>query len=97
MKRVEFKLSMPGVASWNGKWSGEGKNYSIVKSLTDKKIKELFGDKNYRSWSHRWTDGWCASVSAHILGKGERVKKSDGFYGYEWMVTDILDTGEIRK
>ena len=97
MKRVEFRLSMPRAGSWNGKWSGEGKNYSIVRRISEKRFKELFGDKNYRSWSHFWSDGWSATVSAHGLDKGERVKKSDGFYGYDWMISDIIANGEIRK
>ena len=97
MKRVKFQLSMPGVASLDGKWTGSGKHYFKVKTMTDAKAKELFGDKPSRSWYHRWSDGWCACVEAHIMEKGERVKKSDGFYGYDWMVENIWLYGETCK
>lgn len=80
---------MPGVASWNGRWSGEGRNYSIVRSLSAAEAAKLDG----KHWSYRWSDGWCALVSAKIVvGK---VKKSDGFYGYDWMVDSILRDGVI--
>jgi hypothetical protein len=34
-------------------------------------------------------------VSCRILLKGERLGKSDGFSGYDWMVDSILDYGKI--
>lgn len=97
MIRIKFSLSMPGVSSWNGKWSGKGKNYIKVKTMTDSRAKELFGDKNQRSWSHRWSDGWCACVIGTIMEKGERIKKSDGFCGYDWMVENIWLYGDTCK
>jgi hypothetical protein len=33
-KRVEFTLSMPGRSSWNGGWSGEGRHFAIVRTLS---------------------------------------------------------------
>jgi len=96
-KRVEFSLTMPGVSTWNGRWSGEGRNYTIVRNLTENKISELLCGKATRSWYHRWDDGWTACVTMRILQKGERKKKSNGFLGYEWMVSDILDIGRISK
>ena len=90
MKRVEFKLTMPGVASWNNSWSGSGKNYIIVRSITDEKAKNLL-DVGY--WSHHWNDGWCAGISIREMQKGERRKKSDGFCGYDWMVRNIISHG----
>ena len=94
MKRVVFRLSMPNVASWNGKWSGAGKNYVIVKKLTDKIVSELgITEEKGNSWYYGWDYGWGAEVSARIAQKGERMKKSDGFCGYGWMVDNILAYG----
>ena len=90
MKRVEFRLSMPSVGSWNGRWSGEGRNYVIVRTLPDEQARVL--DKG--SWFYRWDDGWGASVRARVMERGERVRKSDGFSGYDWMVRNILDHGD---
>lgn len=95
--RVEFKLSMPCNNAWNGKWTGASKNYSRVKTMTDKKCSFLGLDKNNQSWSYSFGDGWVARVSARIVPRGERVKKSDGFYGYDWMIESIIYYNEIRS
>jgi len=63
---------------------------------TIKKFNELFDGKDYKSWSYDFGDGWRALVSGTLLKKGERVKKSDGFYGYDWMVDSIIFHNEIR-
>ena len=95
MKRVEFRLSMPGRNSWDGRWSGGGRNYAIVRTVTDKKAAELEVDKGPQSWGYGFGDGWFASVTARIVPKGERLKKSNGFCGYDWMVGSIVAFGEI--
>ena len=95
MTRIEFRLSMPGNNSWNGRWSGEGRNYSIVKSLPATKVLALLDGKDSRSWGYNFGDGWYASVTARIVPAGERLRKSDGFAGYEWMVESILADGDI--
>ena len=96
MKRIEFRLSMPNVGSWNGRWSGEGRNYTIVRKISDSWVSKLLSGKNSASWSHRWGDGWSAHISARIVPVGERLKKSDGFYGYDWMVSNILAYGNTN-
>jgi hypothetical protein len=102
MHLVEFKLSMPGRASWNGAWSGEDRNYAIVRELSDADLSRLFGfgsdsfdlTKCQRVWTHRWSDGWVAQVTARVVPSGEALKKSDGFCGYGWMVDNILAKGD---
>lgn len=86
-RRVEFRLTMPGVASWDGKWSGEGRNYVIYETLSAAEIEHL---SIPTSWRYAWDDGWCAEVRARVMEKGERKQKSDGFNGYDWMVRNIL-------
>lgn len=96
MKTVGFFLSMPGRASWNGAWSGEGKLYARVERLTDKKADEIIARG---SFSYRWSDGWSARVNVRALdGKESREvrRKSAGFSGYDWMVASIRRHGEIR-
>jgi hypothetical protein len=92
--RVEFRLTMPSVGSWNGRWSGEGRNYTIVKTLTPTRAASLLKDQPERSWIHRWEDGWCARITARVI-RG-RLPKSDGFCGYEWMIVNILTFGDTR-
>lgn len=93
MARVEFRLSMPSRGSWNGGWSGADRNYAIVRSLTTAQLDALMEGEPKRSWFHRWDDGWCAQITARVMSPGERVKKSDGFSGYDWMVANILAYG----
>ena len=97
MEKIEFKLSMPNRGSWNGGWSGSGRNYTIVKNITDKKATFLGLDKEKtKSWGYYWSDGWGARVTARVMEQGERKKKSDGFCGYNWMVNEIVWYNEIR-
>jgi hypothetical protein len=93
--RVEFKLSMPGKASWNGKWSGESYNHTRTKRLGEKALAKLMGGESERSWSYRWDDGWCACVTARVVPTGEKLKKSDGFAGYDWMISSIMSYDDI--
>jgi len=90
MKRVVFRLSMPNNNSWDGKWSGSGRNYTITKNLSENTIKFLELEKGEQKWYHNFGDGWTACITARIVSKGERLPKSAGFCGYNWMVTNIL-------
>jgi hypothetical protein len=90
--KLIFTLSMPGVAWWNGKWSGEGKHYCIIKPYRGKRAEAralgLVG-----SYGYNFGDGWYARVDvSSLIGKSP---KSDGFCGYDWMVTSILSHREI--
>src|SRR5574340_27799 len=93
MSIVAFSLSMPGVASWNNRWSGEGKLYARLKSMPLDRAKKLEG-----SYSYAWPDGWCARVAAQIVDSKEAArlrKKSAGFCGYDWMIDSIIRHGKI--
>jgi hypothetical protein len=95
--RVEFRLTMPGVNTWNGRWSGEGRNHSIVRALSRTEAEALLEGQPERSWRHRWDDGWCAEVTARIVPAGARLRKSDGFCGYDWMVRNIIAYRDTRE
>lgn len=97
MKRLEFRLSMPGRSSWNGGWSGEGRNYVIYREISNERAIRLLEGKDSASWSHSWSDGWSALVTARVMAPGERAKKSEGFSGYGWMVDNILLYGATEK
>ena len=94
-----FRLSMPGVSSWNGRWSGEGKCYAILRTFQgkkqEKKAAELLAKGSY---GYSFGDGWHARVDVAAVDANEsrRIRKaSAGFNGYEWMVAAILEFGEI--
>lgn len=99
MIKVQFRLSMPSSPSWNGKWSGEGKNYSVVRELDDAAVRALLWIEEdhelaiERTWFHRWSDGWCAGVMARIVPAGEELPPSLGFHGYDWMIDNLLHHG----
>ena len=89
---------MPSCASWNGKWSGEGKKYVIVKDFKSQKAiehaKEMLAKKNYY---YNWSDGWGAEITVTEVDSQQAKqlrKESDGFCGYGWMVTTICDYGK---
>jgi hypothetical protein len=91
MIRVEFKLTMPSRASWNGGWSGDDRNFTIVREIDDVIAAKLDGC----SWPYRWSDGWFANVAARVVVPGSQLAKSDGFNGYDWMIDSILRYGKI--
>lgn len=91
MKRIAFRLSMPGCASWNGQWTGADRNYVLVRNVRESRAADFVG----RSWSYSFGDGWVASINAREMQPRERVK-SDGFCGYDWMVDSILRCGRIE-
>jgi len=86
LTRIEFKLAMPNRGSWDNRWSGESRNYALVRDLNADRADQLDG----RSWFYSWPDGWCAEVSARIIPERETLKPSHGFHGYDWMVDSIL-------
>lgn len=89
------RLALVGVLpipnSWNGKWSGQDRNYTLDRDLDDERAIQISG----QSWSYSWPDGWRAEISARIVPAGEERKPSHGFYGYDWMITSILRYGKI--
>lgn len=97
-----FKLSMPGNNSWNGKWSGEGNLYAVVKNIgTAKKTLAKYQpilDKGY--YTYHFGDGWVAGISIYSSVSAAEVrsirKRSCGFFGCEWMIDSICQHGEIR-
>lgn len=96
-----FTLSMPSNNAWNGKWTGEGNVYAIVRGTgRTKKYKEEMQailDKGYFTYS--FGDGWTAGITVTEVSAAEAKKiqkKSQGFCGYDWMVDSIIMHGEIR-
>lgn len=90
MKTIIFQLTMPGVGSWNGRWSGEREVFAIIKRLPDPRATDLDG----KSFGYRWEDGWAANISCRISKSAAETRKvrklSRGFCGYDWMVRSIL-------
>jgi len=90
-----FQLSMPNVGSWNGKWTGSENLYVMVKTFGRSKkalirLKELC---DLKSCYYNFGDGWGASVSIKAVDSAEARKlrkASNGFCGYEWMVSSII-------
>lgn len=92
MKTLCFTLSMPGAPSWNGRWSGEGSLYAVLKRVKDETAAKLDG----QYFDHAWPDGWRAGIDVRVVAGTEirRIrKKSCGFCGYDWMVDNILRHG----
>ena len=96
---LSFTLSMPNVASWDGKWSGQDRLYVKTHAFFGKKsaakADEIL-DKGYFHYS--FGDGWSAGVTVKEVDSQEAArlrKKSDGFCGYDWMVTSIISDMKI--
>lgn len=85
---------MPGRGGATSSSWGEGRNYVLVRTLSDAVIRDLLPGGGVRSWTHRWADGWVALIAARLMRPGEARPKSDGFSGYDWMVANILAHGD---
>lgn len=95
---LAFLLSMPGCASWNGRWKGNiyAKTIQTRGRLSDLKAADILRTGYYH---YNFGDGWTASVSVKEVDAAEarRLRKaSRGFCGYDWMVESILNKGQIE-
>lgn len=95
---ISFDLSMPNNNSWNGRWSGEGRKYVRVLTVSNaKKTREKF-EKLFGGHYYNFGDGWGASVEVkEVTGAEKRklVKESAGFCGYDWMIDSLRYYGKI--
>lgn len=95
-----FYLSMPRNNSWNGRWSGDGGKYVIIKKFTGTKGKEKAKSLLQNSYhSHSFGDGWVAGIEIKELTPEmarKDKKNSLGFCGYNWMVDSIISKGLIE-
>lgn len=88
-----FVLTMPGKASWNGKWSGDSSPHILVKDIPAKVRKNLISRSPFQ---HRWDDGWVAQIDVVPMSKVySLIDKSTGFCGYNWMVESLIRFGSI--
>ena len=94
-----FELSMPGVGSWNGRWSGEEYFYAKIKKLgTSKKAKIKAQEMVGKSFRYDFGDGWAARITVREVSGREITdiqKQSRGFCGYDWMVDSIISDLKI--
>lgn len=90
---IVFELTMPHVASWNGKWSGADRRY--IRTSRERDVpKDLWN----KSFDYRWDDGWgaCVSVTKMPIREAKKLEQtSAGFAGYDWMIRSIVKRGYI--
>ena len=93
-----FRLSMPKNNSWNGRWTGEGKHYNIIRHVKESETEMAKTVLECGKFSHDFGDGWVAAVHVQTVNcsDAEKLRElSDGFSGYDWMIDSIMDNGEI--
>lgn len=91
---IAFELSMPGVGSWNGKWTQADKCF--VRTMPERKVPKEYWDKDF---FYSWDDGWTACVSVRRVSIPDAKKldrESDGFAWYDWMIRSIIRHGRIE-
>lgn len=96
---IEFRLSMPNVGSWNGKWSGESNYYAKIIDFRGKKKEERAEEllKN-SSYYYSFGDGWGMNISLTKIDSKEAAKirkKIRGFCSYDWAIDSIIEYGKI--
>ena len=98
---LSFTLSMPRTGSWDGKWSGDGRIYVIVRNLGSAQTNVVKAHKlvAHGSFEYSFGDGWWARVNVAAVDAKEAAKlrkKSVGFADYDWMVDSIIEYGVIK-
>ena len=91
---IVFKLTMPNVRSWNGKWTEADRVF--VRTADERKVPKKLHDKDF---FYRWEDGWTACVSVRKMPVNEARKlerRSNGFCGYDWMIKSLMQDGYIH-
>lgn len=91
---IVFELTMPNRGSWNGKWSQEERHF--VRCYKEKDVPIKYWDRDFYYY---WDDGWTACVSVKKVSYVEAKKlekASDGFCGYDWMISSIIKCGKIQ-
>ncbi len=97
---LSFALSMPSNNAWNGKWTGESKRYIKTRNLGRSKTQnmraqDILGQGNF---TYDFGDGWRARITVKEVNGKEAAKirrTSDGFCGYDWMISSICQKGNI--
>lgn len=87
-----FILTMPNVGSWNGQWTHADKLFAKVETFRKPPALKL------GNYYYNFGDGWGANVRVLEVDKKEAAelrKHSSGFCGYDWMVTSLLEYGNI--
>lgn len=104
MKTLLFEYGHKTIGSHNGKWGGQtlvfAKSKRLYKEqeqfLQSKGISTNLGDQT--TFFHDFGDGWTAKVTmtvGRVRDFKEIMKQSKGFYGYDWMIDNILKYGRI--
>ena len=96
---LAFRLNMPGVNSWNGRWSGEGRDHVKVVTFRGKagnaKGQQIL---SHGSYHYDFGDGWRARIDVEKIdsARAARIRRGQPtFCGYCWMVDSILQFGKI--
>ena len=99
-KYLIFTLTMPHAASWNNKWSGDGRKYVRARKYTTAQLNHLPNIIN-KDFRYRWDDGWEANINVTLVksskDKDKLIEGSVGFYGYDWMIDSIVKYGKITR
>lgn len=99
MTTILYTLSMPNCGSWNGRWTGEGNLYCMIKQYPKSSDvpKKVLLKQNYY---YNFGDGWGANVACSKISGKEITryrKASKGFCSYDWMVKEIEQFGRIKS
>lgn len=94
MARIAFRLTMPGRGQAVSSSWGQGREYIVVRTLTDETAAALMRGESKRVWWHRWDDGWVAQVAATRVAPRDRRTRTTSFAGYDWMIDNILRHGD---
>ena len=86
---LRFEITMPNNNAWNGVDTGNKGGHYAFRNVDKATADKLDGTNHY----YNFGDGWGANVKV----KKERKCKTQGFRGYDWMIDEILEYGEIKK
>jgi hypothetical protein len=93
MKTLSFELTMPNIGSWNGKWSGSGKKYHIIKKIDNKTADKIMEG----SQTHPIYEGF---LTKKYVGETPPTKSYYYNFGDGWganINVELIDSKEGNK
>ena len=78
-RMIVFRLTMPHVNSWNGRWSQEDELH--IRTMDERQVPKEVWDKEFY---HHWDDGWTACVSVERMSASEARKLERKSKGFLW-------------
>lgn len=98
---LSFELKVSKCPKFSGHWAGEDKRYVRTKDIHPATVKKILNGEKVRLFPHATEDGWEFNIEVQhvnsIRKKELRQFFRNGFFGFEYMIDNIIDHQSCEK